>query len=146
MRRYTLLVLAVGLFLPARMANADEPAKEKDKLLGVWVVVSAERKGEKAPEEKIKKLKVIFRSDKVIVSDGDRDDQATYTLDPTKKPSAIDFTSIKEQKLVQGIYLLEGDSLKICYDPDGEPKERPEAFTSTGGNGRVLMVLKREKP
>lgn len=145
MRRYALLVLAVGLFPALQTAHADEAAKEKDKLLGTWVVVSAERKGEQAPAERIHKLKVIFRSDKVIVTDGDRDDQATYTVDPNQKPSTIDLTAVKDKKVVLGIYSLEGDSLKICYDPDGEAKERPDAFTSTAGKGRVLMILKRDK-
>ena len=146
MERYTLLVLAVGLSLLAQMAHAEAAAKEKDKFKGTWVVVSAERQGEKSPAEKLKKLKVIFRSDKVIVTDGDRDDQATYSLDPGKKPSAIDFVSVKEKKVVLGIYLLQGDTLKICYDPHEKATGRPEEFTSTGGKGRVLMVLKREQP
>jgi uncharacterized protein (TIGR03067 family) len=146
MKRYTLPVLVVGVFLSTQTANAEGPAKEKDKLKGTWAVVSAERNGEKSPEEKVKKLKVIFRSDKVIVTDGDRDDQADYKLDPAKKPSAIDFMPVKEKKVVLGIYLLEGDTLKICYDPDEAAQGRPEEFTSKGGKGRVLMVLKREKP
>src|SRR4051794_12176097 len=109
-----LLVLVVGLSLSIRTAKADSASK--DKLKGTWSVVSAERNGEKAPDEKIKNVKVIFRAERVLVTDGNRDDQAEYKLDTSKKPNAIDFMPVKEKKVVLGIYEVDGDTLKVCYD------------------------------
>ena len=42
-----------------------------------------------------------------------------------------------------GIYLLEGDGLKICDNADDPGKGRPAAFATEPGSGRVLVNFKR---
>jgi uncharacterized protein (TIGR03067 family) len=66
-------------------------------------------------------------------------------IDPTKKPKTIDLSSPQGQamRLSQGIYLLEGDDLKICQSRAGA---RPTEFKTGAGNATTLMILKRIKP
>jgi uncharacterized protein (TIGR03067 family) len=45
-----------------------------------------------------------------------------------------------------GIYALDGDGLKICFNTRDDAKQpRPTEFKTVKGDGRVLLVLKREK-
>jgi uncharacterized protein (TIGR03067 family) len=46
-------------------------------------------------------------------------------------------------KEAQGIYLLEGDTLKICYTMPGQ--KRPTAFESLPGSKAYLMIWTRQK-
>jgi uncharacterized protein (TIGR03067 family) len=74
---------------------------------------------------------------------------ATYTLNPSQKPKAIDIThksrigSNKYGPVVTdlGIYELKGDELKIamCESKYGRPKN----FESTAENHVIVNVLKR---
>ena len=43
----------------------------------------------------------------------------------------------------KGIIVLDGDTLKLCYNPMGG--DRPTAFESTADNKNHLIVLKRAK-
>lgn len=43
-----------------------------------------------------------------------------------------------------GIYALDGDDLKTCFDNDG--KEQPSEFATKEGSRLVLMVFRREPP
>jgi uncharacterized protein (TIGR03067 family) len=68
-----------------------------------------------------------------------------FTVDPTKKPKAIDFRLgggdgwLKISGNFKGIYELDGDSLKLCI---GSGDERPAKFSDQGA---ALIVLKRQK-
>jgi hypothetical protein len=55
---------------------------------------------------------------------------------------AFDFAT--SEKTFEGIYSLEGDSLRLCYNfgPDGK---RPTSFITKSGSEDILMVLKRQK-
>lgn len=63
-------------------------------------------------------------------------------LDSTTTPKAYDF--VTSSRTFEGIYSLEGDTLKLCYDLGTEAK-RPGEFSAPRKGQRVLMTLKREK-
>ena len=68
-------------------------------------------------------------------------------LDPKQKPAAIDlWKEIDGEKRgpIRGIYLLDGDTLKLCYSIKVEGK-RPKDFTAEE-EIHVLITLKRAKP
>ncbi len=69
----------------------------------------------------------------------------TFKIDPAKKPKEIDIThpAVKDGT-VEGIYSLEGESLKMCYGK--KDKDRPAKFSTKAGDRGVLFVLKRAKP
>jgi uncharacterized protein (TIGR03067 family) len=139
------VLLALGLSVAA--APKDDAAKaDRDKLQGVWTVVSLEVGGKEVGADETKKFKLEFKGDKVIFTAGDDRHEGTFKLDPTAKPKAIDVMPLDgpdKGKTERGIYAFEGDTLKICgADAD---KERPKEFTTKEGSGRTLVVLKRAK-
>jgi uncharacterized protein (TIGR03067 family) len=72
-----------------------------------------------------------------------RQDKATFRLDPSRTAKRIDFTR-EDGKVMLGIYRLEADVLKICLGKAGA-KERPQGF-ATEGTENQLLILRRAKP
>src|SRR5262249_10252367 len=63
---------------------------------------------------------------------------------PTKKPKEIDLhqdANTNDEKVVRGIYAIEGDTLKICVDKKGGP--RPAEFEARPG---VMLLVLQRKP
>ena len=137
------LSLAVLLAFSAFPAAADELAR----LQGTWKVVSLEKDGKKRSEDEIKGLKVIFKEDKFIIKEGDKEFEAVLKLDVGAKPKAIDLMVKQgdQSQTLKGIYHLDGDDLKICAAgaPGGD---RPTEFATKPKAGVGLVVLKRESP
>jgi uncharacterized protein (TIGR03067 family) len=72
---------------------------------------------------------------------------AEYQLkfDPTKDPKWVDLSSARlGDQALKGIYLLDGDTLTICYAYDPE-LARPTEFKTTPGVRAYMYVLKRVK-
>jgi uncharacterized protein (TIGR03067 family) len=137
------VILAVGLLLGADDKQADAK-KDQEKLQGDWTLMSGERDGEAFPDELVKSLKRTFTGDKyVITRDGETLAKATFTLDPSQKPKAIDIKLENADKPVQGIYEVDGDTFKLCYAAPGEA--RPKEFATKGGTGLTLAVWKKAK-
>jgi uncharacterized protein (TIGR03067 family) len=147
MKARCLLLVAVGLLLAADDAK-DEVKKELDRFEGTWKWVSIDSEKEKVSADALKEIRLKLTDDKFVVT-GDTPDKAfggTFKVDPTKKPKTIDVTfgdGPQKGKTTLGIYELEGDTYKVCVDPEG--KSRPTEFAIKPGSGYVLQVLKREK-
>ena len=148
------MVRLLGVLLVAGAALAvaaddkkDDAKDELKKFEGTWVLVSSERDGEKAPAEELKKVmpKAVVKGDKVTLSVGDKTVmEAEFTIDPTKKPKTIDSTATTgpdKGKKTLGIYEIDGDTFKICYNE----KERPKEFSAKKGSGNTLDTYTREK-
>src|SRR5688572_4356135 len=122
------------LFLFLLLFTAGDPEQieaDKRNLQGTWVVVGAESKGEQAPQKEIDGMEIIFSGDSIQVREkGKVQERFKFMLDPTKSPRAIDFTFIegkKKGRTDRGIYLLEGNNLKICIQENKEGP-RPKEF------------------
>ena len=95
--------------------------------------------GKKVGEEKVKNVKITFVGDKIEIEGLMQDKgKGTFTLDPTKKPKAIDIR-IPNEEDVAGIYEFDGKALKLCLNTSGS--ERPKEFTGKGK--QILLLLKR---
>jgi uncharacterized protein (TIGR03067 family) len=145
------LVAVFGVFgFVASGTRADEkadPAKEVEKFQGTWTFESSEAGGEKLAAADLKELVLTFEGDKHTVKKGSEVIQAgTQKLDPSKSPKAIDVTITEgpfKGMVMLGIYEFDGDTLKVCFDPQG--KTRPTEFKSPAGSGNFVNVHKRAK-
>jgi uncharacterized protein (TIGR03067 family) len=134
---------------------ADEPPKKVPagvevlrQFQGTWQVESWEEGGKAATADDLKKRGVFFgasffilrRDDKVFGAGGIR-------FDPNKSPATIDFIvreGDKKGEVFPGIYSLEGDTLKLCFDPKGNTT--PKDFKPDAKDGFILIVAKKPKP
>src|SRR5262249_31974956 len=136
-------LIAAGLLIAAgaRQAIADDKAKDDEKILGAWTVVSFEEGGQKAPEAALRDMTVTFTADgKMTTKRGEQEEVSTFKLDPSKKIKEFEGTNA-QGKTADGIYKLEGDSLTICFARAAG--SRPTEFASPEGTKIVLTVLKR---
>ena len=71
---------------------------------------------------------------------------SNYRLDMTKTPAHINMVGTEGDlagKEAQGIIVVQGDTLRICYTMPGKP--RPVSFASLTNSEAYLIVWKREK-
>jgi len=141
-------VLLVGAFgAPGGAGDKDDANKADMKLLqGIWLMQSFESNGNPLPAEQAQKIKVTVNGDKYIVDLGDRQFEATFTIDSTKKPKHIDVTMVMdEQKAVTlGIYDVTKYTFKICRTMEAG-RDRPTEFKTKEGSATVMAVYQREK-
>jgi uncharacterized protein (TIGR03067 family) len=129
--------LALAMTLPA--ADSDDAVKKEKKLLaGGWVVVTAQRDGEALPEDEVKKLRLSFGEDRMVLKQGEKTSQMQYRIvEPNSKPHALEMIpndGPQKDKPMPAIYDVTGDNLKICLalKPDAG---RPGGFSTTEGSG-----------
>jgi uncharacterized protein (TIGR03067 family) len=133
----------------ALLLGADDAKQDLKQLQGEWIVVAAERDGNKLPEESAKNMQLVIKDDTIEISEdktaeNPRVEIATLVLDPSKKPKQLDVKPTpKDAKPAYGIYELNGDNLKLCWAREGQ--ERPTAFGTKPDSRFILLVLKRAK-
>jgi len=128
---------------------ADDKAdveKEVKKFQGTWTFESVEAGGKKLPADPFKGITVTFEGDKYAVKKGGEVvEAATQKLDPAKSPKTLDAKVTdgpNKEAVILGIYEISGDTLKVCFDPEG--KKRPTEFKAESGS-QTLVVHKRVK-
>jgi uncharacterized protein (TIGR03067 family) len=140
--------LILLLTLCAGAVQDDAAKKDLEALQGTWTAVAGERNGQKASEDDLKNFKVVFKGDKMIINPDNDNRTASFKLDPSNKPRALDITPEQGPKKgvsLPAIYELDGEALKICYDNEGVSDKRPTEFKTAPKSGLWLLVLKREK-
>jgi uncharacterized protein (TIGR03067 family) len=137
-------VLAAGLAAATAAAGGDAK-KDSERLQGSWAVVRMEEKGSSAPEDLLKELAVEIKGDRLLVTNqGKPLLEFRYTLDPTKKPRAIDLTHLSGEekgKTELAIYEVAGDTARFCVGD----RERPRDFGTAKDDDRTLFVIRRKK-
>jgi uncharacterized protein (TIGR03067 family) len=138
-------LLGAGLAVAPAIAD-DKKGTDLDKLQGTWKFVSMEQDGQTVPKAD-EMPTITFEKDKFELKAGGQVVQAgTQVLDGGKKPKTVDATVTEGEgkgTTMLGIYELDGDNLKACFDPQG--KKRPTEFKTAAGTGLMLVVMKREK-
>src|SRR4051794_25699637 len=141
-----ILVLTASAGTGTRADDRADVEKELKKFQGTWTFESVEAGGKKVPADEFKGITVTFEGDKYTVKKGDEVIQAaTQKLDPSKSPKTLDATVAEgpnKGAVLLGIYEIRGDTLKVCFDPEG--KKRPTQFQSASGS-QTLVVHKRVK-
>ncbi len=122
--------------------NQNAAANDHTLIAGDWQVVYSEDSGRIAPQELLKDLHMVITSDTMTMELGGHQSIFTFELDPRTTPKSIDMTENGRRK--QGIYDLQGDTLRICFDEQSD--NRPTAFDSqTDSANDVVIMLKRIK-
>lgn len=147
MKARMMLVLACGVLVAAQPSK-EEIAKDLDKLQGNWVVGSLVIGGKEVPADSLKELRAIIKGDTYTLKVKDQVvEEGKFSIDPSKKPKTMDSTATvgpdKGKKTV-AIYVIEGDTLKMCSSPAGNDK-RPAEFASPAGSDNQLATYKRVK-
>jgi uncharacterized protein (TIGR03067 family) len=148
--RSLIMPLCALAFCFGTVTRADDKGdleKEFKKFHGVWTFDSVEASGKKASADQFKDATVTFAGDKFTVKNGNEVFQAgTQKLDPSKSPKTIDAMITEGQNkgaVMLGIYEIDGDTLKVCFDEAG--KKRPTEFKSAPGSDTFVNVHKRIK-
>jgi len=141
-----LLVLASTSLFAADVRD-DAARAEIKKFDGTWKLVSVESHGQTR----------MNPPDSWVIQDGYAKVYAhkshllsyIHKVDPGRKPKAIDqYTEFHDHKPttkpVRGIYEIDGDTWKICYNMSAGA-ERPKQFTGAKDTNCALYILKREK-
>jgi uncharacterized protein (TIGR03067 family) len=132
---------------PAEVARREAIAADRKALDGTWVGVTSLRDGKEPPDEAANRIRLTIVGDRYTLERGDKVDRGISRIDPSSNPKTIDITIIDGEYKGQtwlGLYDVEGDSLKGCFDPSGQG--RPTRFASEPGSGYVLRVYKRSPP
>ena len=145
------LLCALGLVVSGgtgtRAGDKEDVRKELKKFQGVWTIESMESGGKKIPAEAIKEVTLTFEGDKYTVKNGkDVIQVGAQKLDASKSPKTLDGTVTEgfgKGAVMPGIYEIDGDTLKVCYDEEG--KKRPTEFKTAAGLQTTLVVYKRAK-
>ena len=95
-----------------------------------------------SPVERLKDAVREFKDGKYTLTPKTGDAiEGSLTLDATKQPKTIDLDV--NGRVLKGIYELDGDSLKMCYNLNDEA--RPTEFVSKPDSGLIVVVHRREK-
>lgn len=143
MQRAIRLLMLFG-WLPAIAARADEAADDLKMLQGTWEVVSAQEAGMEQTGVDVPKLIIIIKEDTFSfkVEGQEKTLDTKLKLDPSASPKAVDlFSTLRQARSVMGIYVTNGNDLKICWAR--RPKPRPDTFETKPGDERIFLTLKR---
>lgn len=163
MNRHIMLALpssVVCLLLPLVVLGDEKETKANLKeFQGTWELTSAHRHGKDATAAMPKGYQITFRDDLWIFHFEGRtpfDEKAfRIKLNPAKSPKEFDVivpplitsnagppTGSME---LPGIYRIEGDTLKLCWDVGRATGRRPTHFETEAGTEFLSLVLKRIK-
>ncbi len=134
----------LGLTLIIAFVGADK-AQDRQKIQGPWMAVDAMRNDEVADD--VIGYRLTFKGETFsIVNEGKTLFGGTFSLDRSQKQPAIDFKhdlGDLKGKTWQGIYSLDGETLKICDNAASLSAPRPTRFESGRESGHVVVLFKR---
>jgi uncharacterized protein (TIGR03067 family) len=133
------------LFASALLLAADPPGDAKEgpaDLQGAWRLVSVEAEAgsvglpDPAPVLVIAGDRVLYGGETI----------ARISTDATTTPKVIDLRFDKPERVYEGVYAAETDSLKVCLNGQTEGlKERPQSFSVKDHPAWRLLSFKRVK-
>jgi RNA polymerase sigma factor (sigma-70 family) len=133
-------------------SKEDESKKDAAAIQGVWRVTAVETEGKDQDDARaklLKKEKWIFKADTVTM--GAPFKLAGYKLDATKTPKTLDIMpaeSARERSEgnIPAIYLLDGDTLKICLGPLPSQIKQRDQNLGRRPQSALLAPLESRRP
>jgi uncharacterized protein (TIGR03067 family) len=144
--KYVLTTASLALLgLGSGRAEDARDSKDREKLDGTWKLTRVEQDGKENPRAVGSRVEI--RDGRIMAFDSENKQNfaISFKTDPGRKPHEIDMKIVEGKdkgKTAEGIYALEGDTLKICYSHD--KGKRPREF-KTSGEQQISLELKREK-
>jgi uncharacterized protein (TIGR03067 family) len=134
------MLLAASLSFAEDAADASAAKKALEQLQGVWKLTTFEVNAEAG--EPGTSFVWVIKGNKVLYAN---QELAEVSLFPKVTPKGIDLTFLKPIRTYEGIYVLEGDTLKLCVNQRTEGlKERPQEFTTRDKSDWRLLTFKKE--
>ena len=151
MIRLSALASLLMLLGAAYAQEASDAAKgEVKKLQGTWKTAALTYNGSDFLKGGKPGFNFTFKGDEAVIEGNDavKKEYAKIRvkLDPATMPKSMDITvsgGVQKDAVIEGIYELKGDELKICAKVFGN--DRPTEFASPEGSSIFLLVLKRQK-
>jgi uncharacterized protein (TIGR03067 family) len=133
-----MLNIVACVLIVASPTLGAEPGTE---LEGTWRLASVEGNGKALPLT-AGHPRWAIRGDKVHYGG---EDLATLTADAGSTPKTVDMRFVSPSREFEGIYAIEGDTLKVCLNTQADGvKERPLVFSTKGKESWRLLVFKRD--
>jgi len=149
MRLVALALLSSAVLLAAEPEKkAPTASSEFQRLQGTWKIQSWDEGGKPLAAADLKKRELFFGGNVFVVRREGKVHQAGLAkLDVAASPRTIDL-DVKEGAgkggTMLGLYSIEGDTLKLCFTPDGE--DRPASFKPEAKSPAILIVARKPKP
>jgi uncharacterized protein (TIGR03067 family) len=144
----TLLAPASALQPPPESPREKASRQELQRLQGTWKFESLEEDGMKVAADELKERTLFVGGNVFLVRRGHTVVQAGgLQVDPSKTPRTVNaMVRLGQHKgeVMLGIYALDGDTLRLCIDVEGQ--DRPREFKSSAGSKRLIAVCKRVRP
>jgi uncharacterized protein (TIGR03067 family) len=142
--RKTGMVYAVALVVGGGLVGCDSQS-DKDGLQGNWVLTGISANGKANPVNAGANVVFTFSGEKLLTNEpGKPVEESSFQIDPNHSPKHINLSKDKDKD--EGIYALDGDTLKIgfMFSPGtpGKPSGRPTGFDA---NNVMTLSFKREK-
>jgi len=140
-------ILAISfLAVAATLTRADDASDAAKKLEGTYTVTGGSFEGKKE-HDKLKEITSVVIKDGVIsIKSEKRDDEAKFTVDPSKKPAEMTLTTVNGNNTINGIYETkatdDGQQLTMAFTHGGGP--RPKDFKGEDEKSVVLVLLRKK--
>jgi uncharacterized protein (TIGR03067 family) len=116
-----------------------------ENLHGVWQAISVIVSGEEIPANDVNSIRLTLTATRFTTQRGGETlFDSSYSVDAAKTPMEIEMIGSGgdfEGQPALGIYVFEGETLRLCYKMPGF--QRPTEFVSLPGSGAFLITLKR---
>ncbi|MGD9721767.1 MAG: TIGR03067 domain-containing protein [Pirellulales bacterium] len=140
MKGLSFVASLTGALLLLDAAQLAAGNTEPTELHGKWIVESFQYNGN--PVDRLKEAIREFKDGKYSLTPKMGDAiTGDVKLDTSKSPKTIDLDV--NGRVLHGIYQLDGDTLKMCYNLTRD--DRPTEFVSTPDSGLIVVIHKREK-
>jgi uncharacterized protein (TIGR03067 family) len=129
--------------IPPPKARPDPVKEELKRLQGRWEHVIFNRNGQKEEQAAGRRADVVKGDELAVVWGEAVISRWSVTVDPSKRPKAMDLSHKKNSRRLLCVYKLEGDTLTVCWKDEDKATERPRDFTARKG---VIVQVLRKKP